>query len=227
MTTTTVNYRPYRLEDAEAVKSIIDEAFHIHRYARAPRLHAAAVDLYLREVLLESTYARVAEQDGRVIGIIMGRVEGQSRLPGRLGNRLRAAGGMLWLLLTGFPERRTLRYYSQFERIYERLRASVREAPGDELTLFAVDASARGLGVGGALFRDYMAHLRAHGRTDFYLYTDSLCTYQFYERQAMVRAAAEDMALQVEGLPSTVEVYLYTGRIPEQALSRARADAPR
>lgn len=223
MTTRTVNYRPYRPEDADAVKSIIDEAFHIHRYARAPRLHAAAVDLYLREVLLESTYARVAEQGGRVIGIIMGRVEGQSRLPGRLGNRLRAAGGMLWLLLTGFPERRTLRYYSQFERIYERLRASVREAPGDELTLFAVDASARGLGVGTALFQDYMAHLRAHGRTDFYLYTDSLCTYQFYERQAMVRAAKEDMALQVEGLPGTVEVYLYTGRVPERALSRAGA----
>lgn len=225
MTTTTVSYRPYQPEDAEAVKSIIDEAFHIHRYARAPRLHTAAIDAYLREVLLESTYARVAEKDGRVIGILTGRVEGRPRLPGRLSNRLRAAGDMLCLLLTGFPERRTLRYYSQFERIYERLHASVREPLSNEVTVFAVDASARGLGVGSALFRDYMAHLRAHDRTGFYLYTDSLCTYQFYERKGMVRAAEEDMALRVEGLPGAVEVYLYTGRVPEQALSRLSSSA--
>lgn len=96
---------------------------------------------------------------------------------------------------------------------------------GDEPTVFAVDASARGLGAGSALFRDYMAHLRAHDRTGFHLYTDSLCTYQFYERKGMVRAAEEDMALRVEGLPGAVEVYLYTGRVPEQALSRLSSSA--
>ena len=66
---------------------------------------------------------------------------------------------------------------------------------------------------------------RVGPRTDFYLYTDSLCTYQFYERKGMVRAAEEDMALRVEGLPGAVEVYLYTGRVPEQALGRLGSSA--
>lgn len=218
MTTATVRYRPYQPGDAQAVKAIIDEAFHIHRYARAPRLHAAAVDVFFREVLVDSTYARVAEKDGRVIGILTGRVEGRPRLPGRLSNRLRVTGDMLCLALTGFAERRTLRYYSQFERIYARLLASVGRQLGDELTLFAVDASARGLGVGSALFRDYMAHLRAHDRTAFYLYTDSLCTYQFYEHKGMVRAAEQDMALRVKGLPASIGVYLYAGKVPVEDL---------
>ena len=40
---------------------------------------------------------------------------------------------------------------------------------------------------------------------------DSLCTFQFYEKQGMTRTASEDMNLVLDGKPEALGVYLYSG----------------
>lgn len=210
-------YRPYEDRDAEGVMAIINDAFHIHRYTRRRHLERSALENYLDGCLQASSYARVAVLGGKIVGVVMGRAQGDPFLPGRARRRARALAAKTWLATVGLPQWRTLRFFCIFERLYEKLYAEVRRAGtwslSDEVTLFAVHSTARGRGVGSTLYRDLMTHLRERGRTEVFLYTDELCTYQFYERVGLVRAAERNLELTVPGLPGTMSVYLYAGGI--------------
>ena len=208
---TNIVYRPYQPQDAEDLKKIINEAFYIHRYVTGRLVLDSALEIYLRERLLASTWTRVAVQDERVVGIIMGQVDGQPRLGGRFTNRLLTLAHTLRAGILGLPQWKSMRQYFAFDRVYGELRKKTPSPLTDELTLFAVDSSTRGLGIGKTLYRDYLDHLRSLGRSDFYLYTDSLCTFQFYEKQGMTRTASEDMNLVLDGKPEALGVYLYSG----------------
>ena len=208
---TNIVYRPYQPQDAEDIKKIINEAFYIHRYVTGRLVLDSALEIYLRERLLASTWTRVAVQDERVVGIIMGQVDGQPRLGGRFTNRLLTLAHTLRAGILGLPQWKSMRQYFAFDRVYGELRKKTPSPLTDELTLFAVDSSTRGLGIGKTLYRDYLDHLRSLGRSDFYLYTDSLCTFQFYEKQGMTRTASEDMNLVLAGKPEALGVYLYSG----------------
>lgn len=208
---TNIVYRPYQPQDAEDIKKIINEAFYIHHYVTGRLVLDSALEIYLRERLLASTWTRVAVQDERVVGIIMGQVDGQPRLGGRFTNRLLTLAHTLRAGILGLPQWKSMRQYFAFDRVYGELRKKTPSPLTDELTLFAVDSSTRGLGIGKTLYRDYLDHLRSLGRSDFYLYTDSLCTFQFYEKQGMTRTASEDMNLVLDGKPEALGVYLYSG----------------
>ena len=203
---TNIVYRPYQPQDAEDIKKIINEAFYIHRYVTGRLVLDSALEIYLRERLLASTWTRVAVQDERVVGIIMGQVDGQPRLGGRFTNRLLTLAHTLRAGILGLPQWKSMRQYFAFDRVYGELRKKTPSPLTDELTLFAVDSSTRGLGIGKTLYRDYLDHLRSLGRSDFYLYTDSLCTFQFYEKQGMTRTASEDMNLVLDGKPEALGV---------------------
>ncbi|MCL1869940.1 MAG: GNAT family N-acetyltransferase [Promicromonosporaceae bacterium] len=220
---TEIQYRPYLEQDAQDVKAIINQAFSIDRFVNEPRALDAALDVYLRTCLLGSTSTQVAVQDGRVVGIIMGRVAGRDRLPGRIGNRARLWGNMAKAAVLGAAQYRSLLQMFQFETVYADLRKATTSPTTDELTLFAVDAVTRGHGVGQRLFDGYMAHLRAHDRSEFYLYTDTRCSYGFYEKQGMTRAAEKDMTIRLDGTPETLGVFLYAGNA--HATARAVATA--
>ncbi|MGI5122723.1 GNAT family N-acetyltransferase [Marinactinospora thermotolerans] len=206
-------YRPYHERDAADVKSMINEAFHIHRYMKKKHLLNSALEVYLRERLLASTYTRVAVKDGRAVGVIMGRVPGRPRVPHAGRNRLLTWFHMGRIAVTGLSDLPSLAQYFKFDGVYRRLRHSTSAPLTDELTLFAVDASTRGTGVGKALYQDYLRHLRDQGRTDFYLYTDSLCSYGFYESRGMTRAAAEEMQIRLDGETEPLGVFLYAGQV--------------
>ncbi|MFW0785194.1 GNAT family N-acetyltransferase [Gordonia sp. CPCC 206044] len=210
---TDVVYRPYAATDTEDIKRIINESFYIHRYVKGDRLLDSVLEIYLRERLLASTWARVAVRDGHVVGIIMGQVDGEHKLSGGPRNRIQMWAHMARAGLLGLRQWRSMRQFFAISDVYRELRARTSAPLTDELTLFAVAASTRGLGVGKRLYGDYLDHVRTRGRSDYFLYTDSLCTFEFYERQGMVRAASGDMTVYLDGQAETLDVYLYTGSI--------------
>jgi len=230
MSTTT--YRPYEPRDAEGVMAIVLDAFNIRCYAPRPYLERSAAEVFLSECLLASTYAQVAvatdhaQGDGdeapgteRVMGVIMGRVEDEPPLPSQPLVHAHRLAGMAWLATAGIPQWDTLTQAFGFDYRRAELRQDVLmggcAALTDEITLLAVHPACRGRGIGTRLYDGFMEHLRAHGRKDFFLYTDSLCGYEFCERQALTRAATRELRLDVPGLPENVEVYLYAGEVPE------------
>ena len=178
---TNIVYRPYQPQDAEDIKKIINEAFYIHRYVTGRLVLDSALEIYLRERLLASTWTRVAVQDERVVGIIMGQVDGQPRLGGPFTNPLLTLAHTPRAGILGLPQWKSMRQYFAFDRVYGELRKKTPSPLTDELTLFAVDSSTRGLGIGKTLSPHYLAHLPSLGRSDFSLYTRSLCTLQLFE----------------------------------------------
>lgn len=208
-----VIYRPYRSSDAEDVKLIMNEAFYVHRYVTGSLVIDSALELYLRERLLASTWARVAVNGGQVVGVIMGQAAGQARLSGRGKNRVLSWAHMLRAGVLGFRQLKGLRQFFAVGRVYQNLRGNVTAPLTNELTLFAVASSARGLGIGKRLYTDFLDHLSDVRHTDFYLFTDSLCTYGFYEKQGMERVAEGEMKLVLDSGKhhENLGVYLYTG----------------
>lgn len=210
-----VEYRAYREEDAPRAKALIDEAFYISRYAGgAGPLLDSALEVYLRQVLLGSTFSEVAVLDGQVVGIVTGRIKGEPYLPHRMRNRLLMFANIAKALAIGIKKWRVIVQYVDFDRAYTKLRPIAVEKKGDlgdELTVFAVDSATRGTGIGGRLYNDFCEHLRSAGHNAYYLYTDSLCSVGFYEKRGMERTAETEIQLDVTDLPSKVGVYLYTG----------------
>lgn len=207
----TVEYRAYEEADAADVKAIINEAFYIDHYASGQQLIDSALEVYLRERLLASTWAHVAVADGRVVGFIMAQTVSQPRLTSRLKNRARLVAHAVRCAIVGVGQWRAIRQFFAFGPTYRRLRRNTGAPLDNELTLFAVARAARGFGVGNTLYRTYLDQLRTHSASNFYLYTDSLCTYGFYERHGMTRAAEEHLAVTLRGITQQLGVYLYIG----------------
>ena len=62
-------------------------------------------------------------------------------------------------------------------------------AEDNELILFINDPSVRGQGVGATMLLRFEDYLRAQGARDYYLFTDTTCTYGYYERHGFTRVA--------------------------------------
>lgn len=216
-TTQSITYRSYESSDAEAVKHLVDEAFAISRWVKAPRLLKGAKEVYLRTVLAASTWSRVAELNGKVEGVIMGRTHGQPMLPGRWRHRLVTMWNILKLGVIGIGEYRSLFQFFSSNRVYAQLKRSVTVPTTDELTLFAVSAETRGAGIGKSLYQQYLAQLRKYDRDEFYLFTDTRCSYGFYENQGMTRAGSQEMTIYIDGKPEKLGVFLYVGSTADRA----------
>ena len=59
----------------------------------------------------------------------------------------------------------------------------------NEVTLLAVDRDVHGLGVGTVLLDAAVSHLSSLGATRAHLYTDSNCSWKFYELHGFKRTA--------------------------------------
>lgn len=134
-----IEYREYRPQDADDVKAIVGDAFSAGSYTSQPELLNKALDLILGESLAESTYSQVAVKDGRVVGVLKGRLKGKERIAGSIGDRLRSIARALSLLVNGSGDRTSLLQYLRLPRAYARLRKMVPTPLPDEITLFAVD----------------------------------------------------------------------------------------
>lgn len=212
-----ITIRPYKERDAEAAKATFADGFQEQYFLPDATLLPALGEHDLREFLTASTWAAVAELDGKPVGIIGARVPGQSKLPGRLGNTLRKWAAMARLTLGALRQPSTLATSITGERSYRRLQRNARarnQQLNNELTIFAVDAAARGTGIGSQLFHKAQEYFRRHGCHEFFLYTDSLCTYQFYERKGLRRVTQDTQRFTVHGEKREVTNFVYVCDLP-------------
>ena len=79
--------------------------------------------------------------------------------------------------------------------------------PDFELVLFAVSGRARGLGVGSALMGHAQRYLAAQGASKAFIFTDTDCTWEYYEHRGMRRAAEQSFVDEARILPERMFVY--------------------
>ncbi|EOB3456687.1 GNAT family N-acetyltransferase [Enterococcus hirae] len=78
--------------------------------------------------------------------------------------------------------------------------------PDGEICLLAVDPTIHGKGIGTLLLKELSR--REYGKL-IYLYTDSNCSYQFYEHQGFKRSSEKEIQMEIgdKGIPLTCLLY--------------------
>ena len=185
-----VEYRPLQDKDIEAVGVILGDTWHTYADGRK-RIVSGIIDL--ANFAQRNTFTEVAVVNDSLIGVIMARA--------------------------GMPDKQTQDHWasikhhaceeldklggstSDLARFFEAMEQADRQMlersacdPDFELVLFAVSDKVRGLGIGSTLMDHAQRYLAAQGASRAFLFTDTDCTWEYYEHRGMRRAAEQSFA---------------------------------
>lgn len=188
-----IRLRVLEKKDYLAVENIIRQTWHYDEICQDKKAAARMARLYLRSCLKEASYSCVAEKDGQVIGLILGKSM-SDRVPHKFRIALSQAAAVAMLLSTK-NGRKISKMFGGFSQIDSELLKSTNRQFDGEVCLFAVTEAARGYGIGKMLFKSMEAYMYSQHVKTLYLFTDTTCTYQFYEKQGMKRSAQKTIQL--------------------------------
>ena len=180
-----ITLRPITRKDYPFIEDIIRKTWKYDALSSNPKDAKHMARLYLRSCLLRATFSCVAAVDGKVLGVILA---GSKKSVPKFA--LRRTLAQLWsiaLLFTTKTGRGIGKFFSTFDQTDEELLKNAGNAFDAEICFFAVDESTRGTGIGTMLFAQALDYLEQEGVKTLYLFTDSSCTYQFYEKRGMQR----------------------------------------
>lgn len=200
-----IQLRPYQPQDRPYLEAIIRKTWNYDRFCR-PEVAAKMARVYLASCLCNQTFTAVALEDGRPVGIIMGKDRHTHRCPAGLYIRQLAAIGSLLLSRQG---RQVSRMFGGVEGIDQALLKKTGVAYPGELAFFAVDEGCRGKGLGRGLFDAVVAYMQSRDIHRFYLFTDTSCNYGFYEHMGMVRRAEQAHTIQANQVQGDMTFFLY------------------
>lgn len=204
-----LHYRPIERKDYAVIGEIINEAFGLYRYVTDPNSLKSIKQQYVYSCLSEATYTCVAEQDGEVVGVIMGNAKSNYKLFRHLPVICGTAWYGLKLILFGRKCQASVRDYKNLHRVYHTFSQKHKGEFDGVLTLFAVREICRGFGVGKKLLNGLLQYLRNQGTRRIYLYTDNTCNTGFYEHQGFERLEEQPLAMIRDGKSFELNVFLY------------------
>lgn len=203
-----ITYRSYQNTDFDAIAAIIRQAWKYDAFTDE-KTAAKMAKVFLRSCLAEQTFSQVVLIDGVPKGIIL--VKNTHTHKHTLWAWLKRSLSILSLLLT--KEGRSLsKIFGSVTEIDKELLERCADTYGGEIVFFAVNASLRGKGIGKQLFAFAMEYLRAENIHDYYLFTDTSCTYQFYDRQGLTRRWEKAHTFLVKEQVGNMTFFLYEGQ---------------
>lgn len=182
-----VIYRPFEEDDFHALTSILKDTWHTYAPNQEYNALEAACDLV--HSLAISSFSQVVLVDDVPCGIVLARAEGD-RLPHA--ENCQAAMETFLKRMRELDPAATDEYLSFLDaeqRVNSRLLEQSGLARASQITLLAVSGTARGLGIGSVLLDAATSYVSSRGAKGLYLYTDTDCSWKFYERRGLKRAA--------------------------------------
>ena len=201
-----VSYRPFDEGDFDALAEVLRESWHAD--AATPEYGLAEAKNDLAYSLAISTFSQVALIDGEPRGIVLSGPAAAREHPGK---RWADASEEFFAQMRELDPK-AAESYARFVALANTKNNTLLEksalAGSHEITLLAVSESARGMGIGSVLIDAATSHLASHGYSAAHLFTDTDCTWQFYEHCGFKRAGAYRSAWdERRTLPR--EMYLY------------------
>lgn len=197
--------RSYQKEDFLSLQKIVKDTWHYEDFTSkntAMKLAAA----FLSSCLTCYTYSRVAVIDERVIGIILVKDIAHHQCP--LNYRLKQIKSIISLMLSK-EGRQASRIFKDVEEIDQQLLKECHKEYPAELSLFVVDSSCRGMGIGKKLFQSAIQYMQKQTLDEFYLFTDTSCQYGFYEHQGMIRQSEKKKTFSMGGQVVEMSFFIY------------------
>lgn len=200
MTPVAVALRPLQRGDIGRAARFAIEGMHLDRYASGLALEMYGRDMVC-EALAGTTLPLAAYEDDRLLGYLLASFNGEAEPFARSWEALfhRVVSALSPLTGSGRAE-------EPYVAANREMRSGISPEPDGEILLFAVDPRAAGRGIGTLLLDELVR--RRPGRRVF-LFTDSGCTYQFYERRGFTRAAARNVRLSLPGGGLALECMVY------------------
>lgn len=205
----TIKYRPIAKSDFASIGKIINQAFGLYRYVTDLKTLECFKLQYVYSCLSEATYICVAEQNGEIVGVIMGNAKSDYKILPHLKYLLHTIQYGIKMKYYGRKFKAGIDDYKRLHEIYHRFSQKHKGEFDGVLTLFAVNESCRGLGVGTKLFSGLSEYLKGTNTKRIYLYTDTTCNYGFYEHKGFERLEEQSLAMTKDGNPFEMNVFLY------------------
>lgn len=202
-----VTYRPFDEDDFNTLATILQGLWHTHVPSPGYGFLEGCADL--AHYLSISTFSQVVLIDDQPSGIVLARSD----------NDRHASGNKHWqeayadyLHQMELADEKAAKSYGCTIDAMDRTNARLLEKSGfsidNEVTLLAVAPEARGLGLGTVLLDAATTYLASHGANRAFIYTDTDCSWQFYERRGLKRAASH-RANREERKYIPKEMYVY------------------
>lgn len=213
-------YRAFKKEEYSSIADILSRAFGLHRYVSNPRLLQILQQQYVYSCLSEATFIRVAEEDGKIIGVIMGKSQSDYRILSHLHFLLLSGWYGMIMKMSSNAKHTGIDDYHKLHHIYHTFSKRHKGTFDGVLTLFAVNNESRGKGVGKTLLSELISYWKEHKTKNVYLYTDTTCNYGFYEHQGFTRLEEETLILTRDEVPFEMQVFLYGYAINQNNICR-------
>ncbi|MBR0407526.1 MAG: GNAT family N-acetyltransferase [Clostridia bacterium] len=177
---------------------------------------------YLENMMLRKLYTRyfwylesgkatqiIAAYEGdRLLGVLLSSIRGEKRKGNSVWRRL-------YISLVDFVQKHFFREgVGPYDNANKKMLARYKKTndPDGEIVFLAADPDSGVKGVGTALLSEL--EKREQGKK-IYLYTDTGCTYQFYEHRGFERVGEEDIDLELNGSHMPLKCLLYSKVIPK------------
>lgn len=197
--------RKFYKEDALALENIIRKTWNYDAFC-SPATAARLAHVYLYSCLSNQTFTRVAIVDGKPCGIIMAKNIQKHRCPFFL--KLHSLLAIVRLLITR-EGRQVCSFYGSISDMDQELLNSSDKTYQGELAFFALDEAMRGMGIGRQLFTAAHTYMKQENIQNFFLYTDSSCSYGFYAHQGMQRRGERNIVVNFAGQQVPMQFFLY------------------
>ena len=199
-------------EDLAALKSLILESFgdgwNLRRFDQGKSSFQALLEVYLSIFLNSSTFGRVAENEGRVIGAVLASVKGEVKKYRLMQKDI--APNMLALLSASKAERMDIIEHlsTSFQAIAQLLESSADIYDGS-LEFIAVSKHKQGLKIGKALWDEASAYFKSKNVNSLYLITDSACNIGFYDNNAFSKVAGKEVTYNYTTGQKKFDIIIY------------------
>jgi predicted N-acetyltransferase YhbS len=194
--------------DLTTIKAMIDEAWDWAELVESQKVLDATLGLYLNQILYESSFARVAVLDNKVVGCIFGFVDGEAPK-----YRMLQEDGLehsLTLLNATECERKDVyECISKLNGVYDQLISGKEDLYDGTLDFFVVSEEVQGLGIGKMLWHELGIYFQEKNAKSIYVYTDSECNVEFYDHSGFQRKSEQELTYTFSDGDWTVDVYLY------------------
>ena len=182
-------FRQARLEDIETIVSLTAQSLDFSRYCDTKeKCHAFGLGFVL-DHLAESAHAVVYEEDGVVLGVLLGTIEGAPLL---FDPSLEREAERQYEIAFGKEGRRD---------IYGECCRTMKEETGlsfqGEITLLSLRPELCGKGMGKRLVQDYCRKALEYGEKPIYLYSDTDCNYAFYPHIGFAEMGRKDICFDL------------------------------
>lgn len=203
----TVKYRSLERKDYEQIKQLINEAFNFHGFIKDENLLQLVLNFYLQDCIISSSFSKVAEKNGKVIGIILGNASKDKRRLKKVHNIYSLTGTLLKGLFISKENKKVLNIFSETQKAYNDMMQGKEKKFQGSIELFIVSQESRGLGVGGELLNRLSTYMRSMQVNSIYVYTDDKCNYGFYDSKNFERLNEKEILF--EQFRDRLTVFLY------------------